>query len=202
MNNFRLCRSTSLSSNEDLLDLLLSAVDSQEQPFNDQEIKDQTLTFVLAGHATTGNLMTWTMYVLMAHAKILEVCREEVYRVLPNDIKPTNEHYISSEGHRQILIPAGATVLLNSYIFHRREDYWPRRNEFDYTRWIRDPVTGLKPKLAHPFCYLPFAAGPRNCIGQNFALLEAKVMLAMLVQRCNFEIEPGQKIVTDVRVTM
>jgi cytochrome P450 len=227
-------RSTSLTSNEDMLDLLLSAVDSEGQSFNDEEIKDQVLTFVAAGHETTGNLMTWTMYVLMTNEKVLQACRDEVDRVLPNGIDPTcehisqlivceavlqetlrlyppapfisrrciREHYIGSEGHRQLRIPEGAIILLNTYLLHRREEYWPRPNEFDYTRWMRDPITGLKPKLVHPFCYLPFAAGPRNCIGQNFALLEAKVMLAMLVQRCNFELEPGQKIVPDVRVTM
>ncbi|CAF1409324.1 unnamed protein product [Didymodactylos carnosus] len=89
-------------------------------------------------------------------------------------------------------VSVGATVIFNIYILHRREDFWPRPLEFDYTRWIRDPVTGLKPKSAHPFCYLPFAAGPRNYIGQNFALLDAKFMLAMLVQRCNFELERRQ----------
>ncbi|CAF2635800.1 unnamed protein product [Rotaria sp. Silwood2] len=227
-------RSTSLSSREDILDLLLSAVDDQGQPFNDQEIKDQSLTFVLAGHETTGNLMTWTMYLLMTHKHVLQACRDEIDRVLPNGIEPTyeylneliiceavlqetlrlyppapfiarrciREHYIGKEGHRQIRMPVGGVVSVNTYILHRREEFWPRPLEFDYTRWIRDPVTGLKPKLAHPFCYLPFGAGPRNCIGQNFALLEAKIMLAMLVQRCNFELEPGQKIVPDVRVTM
>jgi cytochrome P450 len=170
----------------------------------------------------------------MTNDIVLQACQDEVDRVLPNGIEPTNEHlnelvvceavlqetlrlyppapfigrrcirqhYIGSEGHRQIRIPKGGEVIVNTYILHRREEFWPRPNEFDYTRWMRDPITGLKPKLAHPFCYLPFAAGPRNCIGQNFALLEAKVMLAMLVQRCNFEIEPGQKIVPDVRITM
>ena len=227
-------RSTSSTADDDLLDLLLSAVDSEGQPFDDQEIKDQALTFVLAGHETTSNLMTWTVYVLMTNDKVLQACQEEVDRVLPNRTEPTSEHlsqlpiceavlqeslrlyppapllgrrcvrehYIGSEGQRQILIPAGAELAVNTYILHRREEYWPRANEFDYTRWMRDSVTGRKPKLAHPFCYLPFAAGSRNCIGQNFALLEARIMLAMLVQRCNFEMELGQKIVPDVRITM
>jgi cytochrome P450 len=176
-------RSNSLSSSEDLLDLLLSAVDTQGQSFNDQEIKDQALTFVFAGHETTGNLMTWAMYVLMTNEKVLQACQDEVDRVLPNGIEPAyehmnelivwkavlqetlrlhplasfvlrsciREHYMGSEDDRQIRIPVGTVVLLNTYILHRREQYWPRPLEFDYTRWIRDPVTGLTPKLAYPF---------------------------------------------------
>ncbi|CAF1479034.1 unnamed protein product [Rotaria sordida] len=112
------------------------------------------------------------------------------------------EHTIGSEDHRQLRIPVGGTVAINTYVLHRRADFWTRPFEFDYTRWMRDPNTGLKPKLAHPYCYLPFASGPRNCIGRNFALLEAKVVLAMLVQRCDFEMQSGQKITPDVRVTM
>ncbi|UJR17680.1 hypothetical protein I4U23_004578 [Adineta vaga] len=227
-------RSTSLSSSEDILDLLLTAIDHEGQTFSDQEIKDQALTFIFAGHETTGNLMTWTIYILMTHDDVLQACREEVDRILPKGMEPTDEHmnelivceaiihevlrlyppapfisrrcirehYIGSEGHRQIQVPVNAIVQLNSYALHRREEFWPRPDEFDYTRWMRDPITGLKPKLAHPFCYLPFVAGPRNCIGQNFALLEAKIMLAMLVQRCNFELEPGQKIIPENRITM
>ncbi|CAF1511412.1 unnamed protein product, partial [Rotaria sordida] len=81
-------------------------------------------------------------------------------------------------------------------------DLWPQSDQFDYTRWLRDPKTGLKPKLPHPFTYLPLAIDPRNCIGQNFALLEAKIILAMFVQRCNFEMIPGQKIIPDFKITM
>jgi cytochrome P450 len=225
-------QSTSMCSGADLLDLLLSAVDDDGQLFTDQEIKEEALTFVLAGSETTGNLMSWILYILMANDNILQVCREEIDRVLPNGIEPTNEHLtdlvvceaVINETlrlyppapfftrhcirehtigtNRQLRIPVGATIVVSSHILHRRSDLWPRPLEFDYTRWMRDPKTGLKPKLSHPFAYLPFAAGPRNCIGQNFALLEAKIMLAMLVQRCNFEMIPGQKIVPDVKITM
>jgi cytochrome P450 len=225
-------RSTSMSDGSDLLDLLLSAVDDDGQPFTDQEIKEQALTFVLAGSETTGNLMVWIFYILMTHDDVLQACQEEVDRVLPNGMEPTNEHlselavceaiinetlrlYPSAPifvrhcirehtigTERQLHIPVGADITINSYVLHRRSDLWPRPLEFDYTRWMRDPKTGLKPKLPHPFAYLPFAAGPRNCIGQNFALLEARLMLAMLVQRCNFKIIPGQKIVPDLIITL
>ena len=224
--------SSSLSDGPDLLDLLLSAVDDQGQSFTDQEIKDESLTFVLAGSETTGNLMVWILSVLMTNESVLQACREEVDRILPNNTEPNNEnlpelvvceavisealrlyppavlflrtcireHTVGSQ--RPLRIPAGATVIINNYSLHRRADLWPRPLEFDYTRWMRDPKTSLKPKLAHPFAYLPFAAGPRNCIGQNFALLEAKIILAMLVQRCNFEMVPGQKIVPELKITM
>jgi cytochrome P450 len=224
--------STSMCYGADLLDLLLSAVDDEGKSFTDQEIKEECLTFVLAGSETTGNLMVWMLYVLMTNENVLQACREEIDRVLPNGTEPTNEHLselvicdaVISETlrlyppapfflrhcardhvigtDRQLSIPEGTDIVINTNILHRRSDLWPRPNEFDYTRWMRDPKTGLKPKLPHPFAYLPFAAGPRNCIGQNFALLEAKIMLAMFVQRCNFEIIPGQKIVPEVKITM
>ncbi|CAF1604130.1 unnamed protein product [Rotaria magnacalcarata] len=227
-------RSASLCAGSDLLDLLLSAIDSDGKSFTDEEIKQQALTFVLAGHETTNNLMAWAMYVLMTNESALRACREEVDKVLPNCISPSHElisslvvceavlqetlrlyppapifarkcvreHVIGKEGQKQLRIPVGTTIVINSYTLHRRADLWSRPHEFDYTRWLRDPVTDLKPKLAHPFCYLPFAAGSRNCIGQNFAMLEAKIMLAMLLQRCDFVMEPGQNIVQEFIITM
>ena len=227
-------KSTSSCSGPDLLDFLLSAVDEQGQPFTDEEIKEQALTFVLAGHETTGNLMAWVMYILMTHENVLYACQNEIDCILPNGLEPTYDHLnrlsvceavlyetlrlyppaplftrycirahtIGSAGHKQIRIPVHTTVWFNSYTLHRRAEFWFRPHEFDYTRWLRDPSTGLKPKLAHPFCYLPFSAGPRNCIGQNFALLEAKVILAMFLQRCDFQFEHSQNITPDVQITM
>jgi cytochrome P450 len=219
---------------EDILDLLLQAVDNHGQHFTDEEVKEEAMAFVLAGHQSTGDLMAWIMYILMTNPSVLHACQDEVDRVLPNGMIPTyeklsdlnicesviyetlrlyppipyfvrqciREHTINTPNH-QLNIPVNATILINTYLIHRQEKYWSRPLEFDYTRWMRDPVTGLKPKLAHPYCYLPFASGPRNCIGQNFALLEAKVILAMFIQRCHLEFEPkNQKIVVDLRITM
>ncbi|CAF1308841.1 unnamed protein product [Adineta steineri] len=93
----------------------------------------------------------------------------------------------------QLNIPIDTDIFINSYILHRRSDLWPQLLEFDYTCWLRDPKNDLKPKSVHLFAYLPFAADPRNCIGQNFALFEAKIMLAMFVQHCHFKLVTGQK---------
>ncbi|UJR11633.1 hypothetical protein I4U23_015814 [Adineta vaga] len=227
-------RSQSLCSGCDILDLLLSAVDAHGQPFTDEEVKEEALTFVLAGHETTANLLAWALYVLMTNEQVMRACCDEIDHVLPDGIEPTSEnisnlpvceavlqetlrlyppapffarncireHTIGSEGGYRLRIPVNTTIFVNTYVLHRRSEFWSRPLEFDYTRWMRDPITGQKPKLAHPFCYLPFAAGPRNCIGKNFALLEGKVLLAMLLKRCLFELEPGQTVTPDMRIAM
>jgi len=225
-------RSKSMSTGPDLLDLLLSAVDNEGQPFTNQEIKEQALAFVVAGSETTGTLLVWLFYILMTHDDVLRACREEIDKFLPNGIEPSDEHLASLVvceavinetlrlyptiphvqrfcvrehtigTERQLHIPAGTNIYIDIYILHRRSDLWPQPLEFDYTRWMRDPKTGLKPKLVHPFAYLPFSSGPRTCIGQNFALLEAKLALAMFVQRCNFKLIPGQKIIPDIQIAL
>jgi cytochrome P450 len=227
-------RTKNMCERKDILDLLLQAVDNHGKHFTDEEIKQEAMAFVLAGHQSTGDLMAWIMFILMTNPSVLRDCQDEVDQILPNGMIPTyeklndlnicesiiyetlrlyppipffvrqciREHTIETLNH-QLKIPVDATILINTYLIHRQEKYWPRPLEFDYTRWMRDPVTGLKPKLAHPYCYLPFASGPRNCIGQHFALLEAKVILAMFVQRCHLVLEPeNQKIVMDLRITL
>ncbi|CAF3760244.1 unnamed protein product [Rotaria sordida] len=149
-------RSASLSSNNDLLDLLLSAVDSEGIPFNDQEIKEHALTFVFAGHETTGSLMIWISYILMTNNNVLRACQEQVDRIFSNGTQITYEHLTELN----LLIPVDTTIIIDIYQLHRRAEFWHRPLEFDYTRWLCDPITGLKPKLSHPFSYLPFGAGP------------------------------------------
>jgi cytochrome P450 len=69
--------------------------------------------------------------------------------------------------------------------------------KFDYRRWLRNPKTGIKSKLKHAFCYLPFSVGDRNFIGQQFALLESKVILTLLLKHLKFEIVKNQFVIPD-----
>ncbi|CAF0870870.1 unnamed protein product [Adineta steineri] len=141
-------KSSSLCSGQDLLDLLLSAVDEQ--------IRDEVATFVLAGHDTTSNLMTWAIYMLILHDETLQACREEVDRILSNGTIPTYEHLSdlqvieavlhetirlypaapvyarqcirehtlsNSNGTLQIFIPVNTMIVINTYVLHRREEY-------------------------------------------------------------------------------
>jgi cytokinin trans-hydroxylase len=220
----RQSHSTRMSNGADRLDLLLSAVDNKRPPFTDQQMKQQALTFLLAGSETTRNLMSWIFFVLMTHDDVLAACRG-VDRVLPNGIEPTNEHLselivceaiinktsrlYSSESsfsprcirehvigiERSLRIPMGTNIMVSNRVLHRQNDLWPRGEEFDYTHWMRDSKADLKPKLSHP-C----ATGPRNFIGQNSALLETKIMLSMFVQQYNFESMSRQRIIPEVRI--
>jgi cytochrome P450 len=145
-------------------------------------------------------------YEHLTELNIRETVVQEILRLHPPATfivrECTHEHIVSSEGHRQLTIPVEATVVVDIYELHRRASLWHRPLEFDYTRWIRDPIIGLKPKPSHPFFYFPFGAEPRNCIGQNCALLETKVILAMLVQCGQFELEIGPKIIPESMMVM
>jgi hypothetical protein len=107
--------------------------------------------------------------------------------------------FVSS--HRRIRI--GTIISFSTYVLHRHVDFWFRLLEFDDTRWMCDPITDRKSKLAHPFCYIIFVIGPCNCISQNFALFRAKIILAMLVLQRDFELEPYQQTkIPEIHINM
>ncbi|CAF4137703.1 unnamed protein product [Rotaria sordida] len=118
----------------------------------------------------------------MVHSRFYEICKEVINGTLclyPSATVVVRyyvcEHIIGIE--HQLRIPKDATIVVNSNILHRQSNLWSRSLEFDHNCWMHDPETNFKSKLPDPFAYLHFAAEPRNCIGQNFALLlEAKIM--------------------------
>ncbi|CAF3807849.1 unnamed protein product [Rotaria sp. Silwood1] len=202
----------------DLLDLLLTAHgENKEQKFTDDEVSDEAITFIIAGHETTAIVITWTLYNLVTNPDVYQQCQNEVDSVLNENeeltartislltyteavLKETLRYHhpalvffrtaivdntlVASDG-KQIYIPKGTDVMIHLNIMNSSEKYWDEPNKFNPARFLEghSPVT------------FPFGLGPRTCIGQNFAVLESIIILALLLHRFHFELVPGQKIV-------
>ncbi|CAF3587513.1 unnamed protein product [Rotaria sp. Silwood1] len=209
----------------DLLDLLLSAhEDDKTNKLTDEEVSAEALTFVLAGHETTAVLMTWTLYNLANNPDICHKLETEIDSVLNDNeeitastlsllnytelvLKETlrlhqsvpalvrraieDNTLIASNG-KHILIRKGTDICIDLYALHHSEEHWHEPYKFDPSRFNQ----------RHPDIHLPFGSGPRSCIGQNFAMLEAKIMLAMIIKRFRFELIPGQKHVPEITITL
>jgi cytochrome P450 len=199
----------------EVLGLLVREARAQGKPLSDQEMRDQIFTLFFAGHETSATGLCWIHYLLAQHADLREKLFAEVERVLGkslptaaklHELKYTEQvvqeslrlyspiHAISrvaSEDHTLAgyHIPAGATVCVSLYATHRLPQYWPDPERFDPERFT-DERCATRPR----FAYLPFAAGHRNCIGGGHAIVELKLIVAMLAQRYRLEIVPGQCI--------
>ncbi|XP_036143835.1 cytochrome P450 4C1 [Monomorium pharaonis] len=192
-----------------MLDLLILA--SQEGVLTDSDIREEVDTFVFEGHDTTSMAICFTLCLLAEHEDIQNRVREEVdtimkenqgnltikslqdLRYLERCIKEALRLYpsvylISRVNLEEIqlksyLIPAKTIIHLNILGVHRDANFWPNPEIFDPDRFLPEKI-----KSRHPYSYIPFSAGPRNCIGQRFALLELKAMIASLIH--NFYVEP------------
>jgi len=201
---------------DDLLGLLLAAHDEESgEGMSDVQLRDEIATIFTAGHETTANALTWTWYLLALHPQVESRLLAELAAVLGGPL-PTNEdmprqrcarmvleesmrlyppaHTLSREaiaedeilGHR---IPAGAAVLISPWLLHRHEKLWERPEVFDPERFAPERAAA-RPRYA----YLPFGGGPRICIGAGFAMQEAMLILATVVQRYRLRLAPGQRI--------
>ncbi|NWY71414.1 CP46A hydroxylase, partial [Erithacus rubecula] len=183
-----------------------------EETRDDENILDNFITFFVAGHETSANQMTFTVMALGQHPEILERAQAEVDEVLgaKRDVdyedlgKLTYLSQVLKESLRLyppvsgtlrrlekdsvingIRIPGNTTVFLNTYIMGRMEKFFKDPLTFDPDRFSKDAP---KPY----YCYFPFSLGPRSCIGQVFAQMEVKVVMAKLLQRFEFQLVPGQ----------
>lgn len=194
----------------DALTLLLAARDAETgyRP-SDEQIRDEIMTLFMAGHETTANLLTWTLYLLAEHPQIdersarasnegdgayLQRVISEVLRLYPPAWiigRETLHDVTLADGS---LIPAKTTVFLAPLLLHRRADYFTDPERFDPDRWL-----GPEPP---PFSYVPFGGGARRCIGQEFALRETAIVLSTLLRRCRFVLAPGARIEIAPLVTL
>lgn len=206
------------SGGDDVLAMLLASRDEEGSTLSDDELIGQLFVLFFAGHDTTKSAIAWTLFLLGQHPLILDALQEELHRVLGGE-PPTNEQIprlvlldrVVKESLR--LLPpapftarlttqpvelagvellAGTEVIVSPYCLHRDSDLYPEPQRFLPQRWEK-----LSPS---PFEYAPFGAGPRMCIGAAFATLEAKLVLAILLQRFAFELAPDARI--DRRTTI
>ncbi|KAJ7298629.1 hypothetical protein O6H91_08G070500 [Diphasiastrum complanatum] len=206
---------------QDLLGLMVSAYRGLQQGnsqrhlrMSTQNIVDQCKTFFFAGHETTAALLTWTTLLLAINPEWQERLRTEIFAVCGS--KPPNSDMLNSlklvamvlyEALRlypaattllrctctdlklgKLLIPKGTTLFLPVVaVLHSKEMWGEDANEFKPERFCDGIANAVKNQSA----YLPFSLGPRNCIGQGFALMEAKIVLALLLQSFRFELSPS-----------
>ncbi len=209
----------------DLLGMLLATKHEDDQsPLTDVEIRDQSMTLMLAGHETTANTLAWTLYELGKNPGARARLMREVDAVLgerrvttadlpnlPLTMQAIKEsmrlhppaYVIGRQAERDmsvggVEIPAGRVVLVNLAGIHRRPDLFPEPERFDLDRLAAD-----REKKLPPLAYLPFGAGPRVCIGNHFALMEAHVILATLMQHVEVElVNPEIEIQPEPLVTL
>ncbi|GAU98809.1 hypothetical protein RvY_09902 [Ramazzottius varieornatus] len=194
------------------LDMLLTAKTEDGEPLDNLSIREEVDTFMFEGHDTTGAAAGFAIFLLGCYPEVQNRAYEEVLHVLGNGDKPvTNDDLkqlvyleaVIKETLRlypsvpmisrkcpeditsgSLVIPKGCTINLNIYTIQRNPDVYTEPDSFLPERFLEN--SDLTQKIS-PFDYVPFSAGPRNCIGQKFALMEEKVILSTLLRHFRIE---------------
>lgn len=207
----------------DLLAMLLAARDRRSgQPMPDKQLLDEVMTLIVAGHETTASALNWMWYLLSQHPEIERRLHQEIDR-LPQ--APATLGEIAQFAYtRQVieetlrLYPPGwlltrrsieadriggyeiapkTDVFISPYIVHRHPGFWTDPERFDPDRFEAPQVA-----QRNRFCYLPFALGPRACIGEHFAMVEMMLHTALLARRIHLRYRPQQPIELECQVNL
>ncbi len=204
---------------DDLLSALLNAVDTETgQQLDNRAIRDEVLTLLIAGHETTASALTWAWHLLATHPEAQEALRREIAQVVGSRapqyadlsqliycrqvLEETLRLYPPAwlitrraaqadqlDGHA---VPAGAIVIISPYTIQRHPAHWIEPDRFKPERFSPNRTDQSWPR----FAYIPFGAGPRICIGQNFGIIEAMLILASVAQQYWFEPAPTQAAIS------
>ena len=214
-------------SGNDVLSWLLEARDESGSPMSDQDVRDELLTLLLAGHETSTNALSWAYYLLAQHPEVAAALHEEIDRVLAGRL-PTVEdlsqlhvtravadesmrlyppawillrHTIAETTLAGFAVPAHATILMSPYVTHRDPGIWPDAATFRPNRWLdADGTYNPTPPTRH--AYFPFGGGPRMCIGNTFALMEIALVLATTSSTWALARPDGREVRMTPRVTL
>ena len=209
--------------NGDLLSMLLAARDDDGSRMTNRQLRDEAITIFLAGHETTANALSWTWMLLAQNPQVEGKLHEELDRVLGGRV-PTVDDLPSLRYTGQIItesmrlyppawgmarvaiedteiagykIPKGCGVSLAQWVVHRDPRWFDAPLEFRPERWEGDLL-----KRIPRFAYFPFGGGPRQCIGNNFAVMEATLLLAALAQRFRISLLPNREIIPAASITL
>jgi cytochrome P450 len=209
-------RKESGSHSDDLLSMLLDSRDEDGSGMSAQQLRDEVMTLFLAGHETTAIAITWTFHLLAANPdvrRMLEVELENVlgprkasFADLPNlpytdaIVKESLRLYPPAWAIGRIAardtelggfpLKAGTSILVSPWVTHRDGRYFEKPLEFRPERWLPGSSAGSR----HRFSYFPFGGGPRTCIGNSFATMEAVLLVATIARRFRLDVVPGQAI--------
>jgi len=207
----------------DLLSILLQAQDQDGTHMNDRQLRDETITLFLAGHETTANTLSWTWWLLAQNPAVEKKFHEELDGVLGGRVPTVDDlpklaylgHVLTeslrlyptawgmarlaAEEHEIAGYPVrpGYGVAFAQWVIHRDVRWFDAPLEFRPDRW----ENGLAKQLPR-FAYFPFGGGPRQCIGNTFALMEASVVLATIGQRFRFGLTAGHKVTPLASITL
>nr|GMD39526.1 carotene epsilon-monooxygenase, chloroplastic [Ipomoea batatas] len=192
---------------------------ASREEVSSEQLRDDLLSMLVAGHETTGSVLTWTSYLLSKDPSSLRKAQEEVDKVLggrnptyediknlkfltrciieslrlyphpPVLLRRAQEADVLPGGYK---VNAGQDIMISVYNIHHSAKVWERAEDFLPERFgLEDPIPN---ETNTDFRFIPFSGGPRKCVGDQFALLEAIVALAIFVQNLNFELVPDQNI--------
>ncbi|MDT7541284.1 MAG: hypothetical protein QOE33_1188 [Acidobacteriota bacterium] len=211
----------------DLLSMLLEARDEEGDlsGMTDQQIRDEVMTLILAGHETTANALSWTWYLLAQNVEAESKLHAELDEVLEHGRRlPTVEDLprlrytemvfaesmrlyppawvvgrlaIKDYSARGYTIQAGSLVLLSQYVMHRDARFFTGPERFDPERWTAEA------RESRPaYSYFPFGGGARRCIGEGFAWMEGVLLVASIASRWRMRLDPNHKVETYPRITL
>lgn len=210
----------SSEASNDLLGMFLSARDADTgEAMSNKQLRDELLTMIMAGHETTANALVWTIYLLLKHPEVQARLRTEI-EAIDNDVSleglarvpylqtvieesmrlfppvPGLERLALRDGELGgVKIPKGSVVNLVTYSAHRHPNFWDDPESFKPERFA-----GANASLRRDQ-YFPFGGGPRLCIGNHFAMLEAQILLVKMLRSYRFEFA-GEEPIPQIQVTL
>jgi cytochrome P450 len=205
----------------DLLSMLLDARDEQGEGMSDHQVREEVKTLLTAGQETTAATLFWCVYLLArhpdaerrVHAEVDALGHEPDVEDLPRLVYTRRVIEEALRLYPAILwlgrtaltedqiggyrLAAGSRVVFSSYVTHRHPEFWERPDDFDPDRFEPDRVAG-RPRSA----YLPFGLGPRHCIGDQFAMMEAQLVLASIARRYRLRLERDEAVQPEILATL